>query len=197
MGYFAHESAYVDQPCRIGDGTRIWHFCHVMAGAEIGCDCSLGQNVFVARDVRIGDRVKIQNNVSVYQGVTLEADVFCGPSVVFTNVRTPRSAFPRNRPEDFLPTVVRRGASLGANSTVLCGVTIGEWAFVAAGAVVTRDVLAYALVAGVPAQRRGWVCQCGQRLAESGEQEMLCVACGRRYRCRHGDGADGETLALV
>lgn len=197
MGYFAHESAYVDQPCRIGDGTRIWHFCHVMAGAEIGCDCSLGQNVFVAQDVHIGDRVKIQNNVSVYQGVTLEADVFCGPSVVFTNVRTPRSAFPRNRPEDFLPTLVRRGATLGANSTVVCGVTIGEWAFVAAGAVVTRDVQSYALVAGVPARRCGWVCQCGQRLGESGEQETLCVTCRRRYRCLRGDGVDGESLALV
>jgi UDP-2-acetamido-3-amino-2,3-dideoxy-glucuronate N-acetyltransferase len=201
LHYFAHESACVDQPCRIGDRTRIWHFCHVMAGADIGSDCSLGQNVFVAAGVRIGDRVKIQNNVSVYQGVTLEDEVFCGPSVVFTNVRTPRSAVPRNRPEDFLPTLVRRGATLGANSTVVCGVTIGEWAFVAAGAVVSRDVPPYALVAGVPARLRGWVCQCGVRLCRAGETDDVapgCVECGRRYAWRReSEGSGREGLRAV
>jgi UDP-2-acetamido-3-amino-2,3-dideoxy-glucuronate N-acetyltransferase len=182
MSYFAHPSAFVDQPCQIGDGTRIWHFSHVMAGAVIGRDCNLGQNVFVAQGVTIGDRVKIQNNVSVYEGVVLETEVFCGPSVVFTNMRTPRSAFPRNRSEDFSPTRVGRGATLGANATVVCGVTIGEWAFVAAGAVVSRDVPPYALVAGVPARGRGWVCQCGVRLGESTEGDGVCCgSCERRY----------------
>lgn len=175
-----HESAYVDPGAVIGRGTRIWHFSHVMAGARIGERCSLGQNVFVARNVRIGDNVKLQNNVSVYEGVVLEDDVFCGPSCVFTNVRTPRSAFPRNRSEDYAPTLVRRGATIGANATIVCGVTIGEWAFVAAGAVVTRDVPSHALVAGVPARRIGWACMCGVPLrVEDGT--ATCRDCGRRY----------------
>jgi UDP-2-acetamido-3-amino-2,3-dideoxy-glucuronate N-acetyltransferase len=181
VDYFKHESAYVDEGAKVGKGTRIWHFCHVMAGAEIGEGCTLGQNVFVAKGVRIGNGVKIQNNVSVYEGVTLEDEVFVGPSAVFTNVRTPRASFPRNRPEDFLPTVVKRGATIGANATIVCGVTLGEWCFVAAGAVVTKDVPPYALVAGVPARRLGWVCECGERLVFAGE-EATCGTCGRRYR---------------
>lgn len=179
--YFVHESAYVDDGARIGNGTKIWHFSHVMGTAEIGENCSLGQNVFVADRVKIGNHVKIQNNVSVYEGVVLEDYVFCGPSMVFTNVRTPRSAFPRNRPEDYVVTVVKRGASIGANATIVCGVTIGEWAFIAAGAVVTKDVPAYALMAGVPARQIGWACQCGVRLEFTGPR-AVCKACGRKYR---------------
>jgi UDP-2-acetamido-3-amino-2,3-dideoxy-glucuronate N-acetyltransferase len=176
-----HETAVVDDGARIGPGTKVWHFAHVCATAEIGADCTLGQNVFVADRVRIGDRVKIQNNVSVYEGVTLEDDVFCGPSMVFTNVATPRAAVPRNTSEDYLPTLVRRGATIGANATVVCGVKLGEHAFVGAGAVVTRDVPAHAIVAGVPARRIGWACECGPRLAFDGD-ESICEACGRKYR---------------
>lgn len=186
--YFVHETARVDEGARIGRGTRIWHFSHVMGGAEIGERCSLGQNVFVGRNVRIGNNVKIQNNVSVYEGVILEDDVFCGPSCVFTNVKTPRSAVPRNRPEHYIPTRVKRGATIGANATVVCGVTIGEWAFVAAGAVVTKDVPPYALVAGVPARRIGWVCECGVPLSFNGH-ETMCLECGRRYV--EAEGTDG------
>ncbi len=179
--YFVHASSYVDEGATIGQGTKIWHFCHVMPKATIGEHCSLGQNVFVANNVQIGNHVKIQNNVSLYEGVILEDYVFCGPSMVFTNIKTPRSAFPRNQSEDYLTTIVKRGASIGANATIVCGITIGEWAFVAAGAVVTKDVPPYALVAGVPAQRIGWACQCGVRLRFTGEH-ALCSSCGLRYR---------------
>ncbi len=177
---FVHPSAYVDEPCEIGPGTRIWHFTHVSAHAVIGARCSLGQNVFIASRVRIGDNVKIQNNVSVYEGVELEDDVFCGPSMVFTNVATPRSHVPRNRPADYARTLVRRGATIGANATIVCGHTIGAFAFVGAGAVVTADVPAYALVYGAPARVRGFVCECGMRLGFEGER-AVCAECGRSY----------------
>ena len=157
MNYFKHDSAIVDDGANIGDGTKIWHFTHVSAQAVIGENCSLGQNVFVANNVRIGRGVKIQNNVSIYEGVTLEDYVFCGPSMVFTNVRTPRAEFPRSATEDYAPTLVKHGSSIGANATIVCGVTLHEYAFVAAGAVVTRDIPAYAMVAGVPAQVIGFM----------------------------------------
>ncbi len=178
---FVHESSYVDEGAEVGEGTRIWHFCHIAPGARIGCECRIGQNVFVAGGVQIGDHVKIQNNVSVYEGVVLEDYVFCGPSMVFTNVRTPRSAFPRNSSSDFHTTRVKHGASIGANATVVCGVTIGAWAFIAAGAVVTTDVPDYALMAGVPARRIGWACECGLTLTFNGEQAR-CAECGRGYQ---------------
>ncbi|MGB9790952.1 MAG: acyltransferase [Thermacetogeniaceae bacterium] len=178
--YFVHETACVDPGAKIGKGTKIWHFCHVMGGAEIGENCSLGQNVFVANNVKIGNNVKIQNNVSVYEGVVLEDYVFCGPSMVFTNVKTPRSAYPRNKSSDYIPTLVKKGASIGANATIVCGVTIGEWAFVAAGAVVTKDVPPYALVAGVPARIIGWACECGMPLKFS-NGTAVCRECGKKY----------------
>jgi UDP-2-acetamido-3-amino-2,3-dideoxy-glucuronate N-acetyltransferase len=176
-----HPTAVVDDPASIGRDTKIWHFSHVMAGAKIGERCSLGQNVFVASRVRIGDRCKIQNNVSVYEGVTLEDDVFCGPSMVFTNVRIPRSSVPRNTAEHFVATLVRRGATIGANATIVCGVTIGEHAFVGAGAVVTKDVPSYALVYGNPADIHGYSCACGERL-EFEVGHAVCTVCARAYR---------------
>jgi UDP-2-acetamido-3-amino-2,3-dideoxy-glucuronate N-acetyltransferase len=178
-----HESAYVDEGAQIGGGTKIWHFCHVMPGAVIGEHCNLGQNVVVMNGVHIGNNVKIQNNVSVYEGVVLEDDVFCGPSMVFTNVVNPRSHV--SRKNQYRKTLVRRGTTIGANATVVCGVTLGEYSFVGAGAVVTDDVRAYALVVGVPARRVGWMCQCGERLPDSGI--ITCRACGTTYE-RSGDG---------
>ncbi|MCR8641088.1 N-acetyltransferase [Paenibacillus sp. N1-5-1-14] len=178
--YWVHESAYIDEGASIGAGTKVWHFSHVMNGSTIGERCSLGQNVFVARGVHIGSNVKIQNNVSVYEGVVLEDDVFCGPSVVFTNVKTPRSAFPRNTAEDYKVTRVKNGASLGANSTIVCGVTIHEHALVAAGAVVTKDVPKHAIVAGVPAVIIGFACECGEVLDIS-KVVLHCQVCQREY----------------
>lgn len=180
--YFVHESAYVDEPCEIGTGTKIWHFCHVMAHAKIGERCNFGQNVLIAPHTSIGNNVKIQNNVSVYEGVVLEDDVFCGPSMVFTNVNTPRSHV--NRRGEYLPTLVKQGASIGANATVVCGSTIGRFAFIGAGSVITKDIPDYALVYGNPARVQGWVCQCGIRLqfdTSFDEMAISCQTCGSRY----------------
>jgi UDP-2-acetamido-3-amino-2,3-dideoxy-glucuronate N-acetyltransferase len=178
--YFVHESAYVDEPCEIGAGTKIWHFCHVSAGARIGERCILGQNVFVAGDVKIGNNVKIQNNVSVYTGVELEDDVFCGPSCVFTNVINPRSQIVRH--SQYQRTLVRRGVSIGANATIVCGATIGRYAFIAAGAVVRGDVPDYALMAGVPAVRKAWMSRHGHRLQErDADGNLVCPESGWRY----------------
>jgi UDP-2-acetamido-3-amino-2,3-dideoxy-glucuronate N-acetyltransferase len=172
-----HESAYVDAGATIGAGTRVWHFCHVLAGAAIGERSSLGQNVVVMGGTRIGDNVKIQNNVSVYEGVEIEDDVFCGPSMVFTNVINPRSHV--SRKSEYRRTLVRRGASIGANATIVCGVTLGEYAFIGAGAVVATDVPAFALMVGVPARQLGWMCQCGERLPDGGAG--ACAICGSTY----------------
>lgn len=177
--YFVHESSYVDEGAVIGSGTRIWHFSHVMPGAIIGARCNLGQNVVVMPGTRIGNNVKIQNNVSIYEGVVLEDDVFCGPSCVFTNVVNPRSHV--SRKEEYRPTRVRRGASIGANATVVCGHTLGEYCFIGAGAVVTGDVPDYGLMVGVPARRIGWMCQCGVRLVGAGAA-WTCPDCGTRYQ---------------
>lgn len=179
--YFVHESSYVDDGVEIGEQTAIWHFCHILQGTRIGKHCRIGQNVVIGPHVSVGNHVKIQNNVSVYQGVTLEDDVFCGPAMVFTNVITPRCAFPRNSDQDFAPTLVKRGASIGANATIVCGHTIGEQALIGAGAVVTHDVPAYAVVYGNPARQHGWACVCGVVLAFDGIR-AVCRDCGRQYR---------------
>ena len=181
MGFAAHPTAIVDPGAEIGEGTRIWHWVHVCAGARIGRNCSLGQNVFVGNKVVIGNNVKIQNNVSVYDNVTLEDDVFCGPSMVFTNVYNPRSAV--SRKSEYRDTLVKRGATLGANCTIICGVTIGQHAFVGAGAVVNRDVPDFALMLGVPARRAGWMSRHGERLAlpVAGAGEATCPHTGDRY----------------
>ena len=182
MGYTAHPTAIIDEGAQIGEGTRIWHWTHVCSGARIGERCSLGQNVFIGNQVVIGNNVKIQNNVSVYDAVMLEDDVFCGPSMVFTNVNNPRSAIPRK--DQFRPTLVRRGATLGANCTIVCGATIGEYAFVGAGAVVNRDVPDFALMLGVPARQAGWMSRYGERLdlPPAGQAQATCPHTGDRYR---------------
>ena len=182
-GAFIHETAIVDPGCEVGKGTRIWHFTHVIKGSRIGEDCNIGQNVVIGPDVTIGNRVKIQNNVSVYDGVTLEDGVFCGPSMVFTNVYNPRSYIPRK--SELRPTLVKEGATLGANCTIVCGHTVGRFAFVAAGAVVTKDVPDYALMAGNPARLKGWMCRCGVRLHFE-EDHAACDVCGAGYS-KEGD----------
>jgi UDP-2-acetamido-3-amino-2,3-dideoxy-glucuronate N-acetyltransferase len=186
--YFVHASSFVDPGAVIGKGTKIWHFSHVMSGAVIGAGCNLGQNVVVMPGTRIGDNVKIQNNVSVYEGVTLEDDVFCGPSCVFTNVLNPRSHV--SRKHEYQPTLVRRGATIGANATVVCGTTLGEYCFIGAGAVVAADVPAFGLMLGVPARRVGWMCQCGVRLEVTGGSAR-CASCGAGYR------EEGAVLRLI
>jgi UDP-2-acetamido-3-amino-2,3-dideoxy-glucuronate N-acetyltransferase len=186
--YFVHPTALVDDPCEVGDGTHVWHFSHVMSGCTIGKNCNLGQNVHVASGVRIGNNVKIQNNVSAYTGVELEDDVFCGPSMVFTNVINPRSHV--NRKNEYRRTLVRKGASMGANSTIVCGITIGEYAFIGAGAVVTKDVPDYALMVGAPARRIGWMCRCGVRL-NLVRGHGQCSSCGQNYLL------DGEQLVAL
>ena len=176
MSFFVHESSYIDDNVTIGEGTKVWHFCHIQEGAQIGEKCSLGQNVNVSNNVKIGNGVKIQNNVSVYEGVELEDYVFCGPSMVFTNDLTPRSKYPKGSIE-YKKTVIKYGASIGANATIVCGNMIGKWAIVAAGAVVTKDVPSYALMVGVPAKQIGWVCECGTPLKDG----YVCNECGKEY----------------
>lgn len=188
---FVHESSYVDEGCEIGEGSKVWHFSHVMSGARIGKRCNIGQNVVVSPQVVIGDNVKIQNNVSIYTGVILEDDVFCGPSMVFTNVVNPRSHV--SRKDEYKTTLVKQGASLGANTTIVCGHTIGRFAFIGAGAVVTKDIPDYALVVGNPGRISGWMCQCGVKLASGTTPpvEATCAVCSTRYHAT----ADGRAIA--
>jgi len=182
--YFAHESCYIDDGCVIGDDTKIWHFTHLMPGARIGQGCNIGQNVVVSPDVVVGNNVKVQNNVSLYTGVILEDDVFCGPSMVFTNVVNPRSHV--SRKHEYRRTLVRRGATIGANATIVCGHTIGRYAFIGAGAVVTKDVPDYALVVGNPGRITGWICECGVKLATGATPpvDAACQTCGTHYLSR-------------
>ncbi|WP_130861672.1 acyltransferase [Bacilliculturomica massiliensis] len=177
---FVHESSYVDEPCDIASGTKIWHFSHIMKNCVIGADCNIGQNVVISPDVRLGNNVKIQNNVSVYTGVICEDDVFLGPSCVFTNVINPRSHI--SRKDEYKPTIIKRGASVGANATIVCGYTIGSYALIGAGSVVTKDVPDYALMMGNPARVKGWVCQCGEKLEFNSKNEAVCAECGAQYQ---------------
>jgi len=183
--YYAHETAIIDEGARIGEGSKIWHFCHVMGSAEMGKDCILGQNVFVGNKVKLGSNVKVQNNVSLYEGVICEDDVFCGPSMVFTNVINPRSAVERKT--EFKPTLVRKGASIGANATIVCGTTLGEYCFIGAGAVITKDVKPFALMVGVPAVQKGWVSRSGAILGA----DLVCPETGEKYKLA------GDNLELV
>lgn len=179
--FFVHESSYVDEPCEIGEGTSIWHFSHIMKDCKIGKKCKIGQNVVISPGVIIGNNVKIQNNVSVYTGVILEEDVFCGPSMVFTNVINPRSAVVRNTVDDYLKTLVKKGASIGANATIVCGNTIGSHAFIGAGAVVTKNIPDFALVYGNPAKQHGWICECGSKLSFK-NVHAKCNECSKEYK---------------
>ena len=174
--YYVHESSYIDDNVQIGESTKIWHFCHLQKGARIGNNCSLGQNVNISNNVQIGNGVKIQNNVSVYEGVELEDYVFCGPSCVFTNDLNPRAKYPKGK-EGYKKTLVRVGATIGANATIVCGHTVGKWSLIAAGAVVTTDVKNYALMKGVPAKQAGWICECGTLLGDN----LICSKCNRKY----------------
>ncbi len=178
--YFVHESSYVDAPCEIGAGTKIWHFSHIMSGCKIGRNCNIGQNVVVSPQVVLGDNVKVQNNVSIYTGVVCEDDVFIGPSVVFTNVINPRSAMPRK--DKYKSTLMKRGVSIGANATIVCGHTIGEYAMIGAGSVITKDVKPYALMVGNPARQIGWVSECGNRLHFSKDGIAECSESGQLYK---------------
>lgn len=175
--FFVHESSYIDDDVVIGEGTKVWFFCHIQKGARIGKNCSLGQNVNISNNVKIGNGVKIQNNVAVYEGVEIEDDVFCGPSCVFTNDLTPRAKYPKGH-DNYKKTIIMKGASIGANATVVCGHTVGPWALIGAGAVVSTNVLAHALMLGVPAKRKGWVCECGELLKDG----LTCRKCGRKYK---------------
>ncbi len=186
MNYFKHESAYIDDNVEIDDGTKIWHFSHVQSGAKIGKNCILGQNVNVGSNVVIGNFVKIQNNVSVYEGVTLEDYVFCGPSMVFTNIIDPRSKYPQAGSKFYIKTLVKEGASLGANSTIICGHTIGRFAFIGAGAVVTKDVPDYALVVGNPAKKVGWLSEAGQKLIFDKDGIAECSKSNKKYKLENG-----------
>lgn len=181
MGYFIHSSSIIDENVLIGDGTKVWCFSHIQTGARIGSNCSLGQNVNISNNVIVGNEVKIQNNVSVYEGVKLEDYVFCGPSMVFTNDLTPRAKYPKGR-IGYKETIVKEGASIGANATIVCGHSIGRWSLIAAGAVVAKDVPDYALMAGVPAKQVGWICECGKKLGSN----LICKKCGRKYANKNG-----------
>lgn len=178
--YSAHPSSHIDKGAKVGNGTQIWHFSHIFKGARIGRNCKIGQNVVVHATAKIGNNVKIQNNVSIYDSVILEDDVFCGPSCVFTNINNPRAAVPRNSSEHYKKTIVGKGATIGANATVICGVTIGRYAFIGAGAVVTKDAGDYELVFGLPAKRQGWMCECGEKLKFI-KTKSHCKSCKRKY----------------
>lgn len=177
--FFVHKSSYIDKNVKIGQGTKIWHFSHILENSQIGKDCTIGQNVMIGPNVRIGNKCKIQNNVSIYKGVVLEDMVFCGPSCVFTNVTTPRAFIERK--DEFLPTLIKKGVTIGANATIICPATIGEYALVGAGAVVKKDVCGYALIVGIPARQIGWVCRCGVTLKFT-KNKAKCIYCGSEYR---------------
>lgn len=192
MNYFKHESAYIDENCEIGEGTKIWHFSHIQSGSKIGKNCSLGQNVNVGNNVSIGNNCKIQNNVSVYEGVTLEDYVFCGPSMVFTNILDPKCKYPQRGSEYYTKTLVKEGASIGANATIVCGNTIGKHAVIGAGAVVTKDVPDYSLIVGVPAKQIGWISEAGVRLKFDENNEAFCEKSKKKYRLENDNVVESK-----